>query len=394
MMLKKFSSFAICLLWLSMPPMTCLASDDSLTEANTPSTLSSPGPGTKTTPEETQGKKPARNVGIAPIPIIFFTPETSLAIGGGVVFTFRDPNHPNDKRPDNLQLIAAYTLKNQIFFSLTPEIYFNDKQGKLNIHTSYARWPTSFFGVGNDADMDADDIDELEEVYTSNAFTVQPWIVHKAFSQLSLGMTVDIGQTDISDIEDDGILDQGKLTGSDGGTRSGLGPVLSWDTRDSIFYPTRGSWHKIWSWHYRDAIGSDFDYDVYAVDLRVYHPITNDHILAFHALGVSNNGEVPFDELPSPMIRGLYEDLFIDKNMFTLQMEYRFPIHERWSGVTFAAAGDVFHDNDDIDTQNMKYAGGGGVRYAIDKKEKINLRIDIGVSPYGIFPYVLFQEAF
>jgi len=51
-------------------------------------------------------------------------------------------------------------------------------------------------------------------------------------------------------------------------------------------------------------------------------------------------------------------------------------------------------DNDDIDPHNMKYAAGGGVRYAIDKKEKINLRIDIGVSPYGIFPYVLFQEAF
>ena len=81
-------------------------------------------------------------------------------------------------------------------------------------------------------------------------------------------------------------------------------------------------------------------------------------------------------------------------DMFTLQMEYRFPIHERWSGVTFAAAGDVFHDNDELETQSMKYAAGCGIRYAIDKKEKINIRIDIGVSPYGIFPYILFQEAF
>jgi len=394
MMLKKLSWFAICLLWLSLPPMMCLADNESLTEENNPSTTVSTVPATDSESEETQSKDASKKVGISPIPIIFYTPETSLAIGGGVVFTFRDPNHPNDKRPDNLQLITAYTLKNQIFFSLTPEIYFNNKQGNLYIHNSYTRWPTSFFGVGNDTDIDVDNIDDIEEVYTTNAFTIQPWITHKVFSQLSLGITVDMGRSDISDIEDGGILDQGNLTGADGGTRIGLGPVLSWDTRDSIFYPTRGSWHKIWSWHYRDVIGSDFDYDVYAVDLRYFHPITTGHILALHALGVSTDGEVPFDELPTPVIRGLYEDLFIDKHMFTLQMEYRFPIHKRWSGVTFAAAGDVFHDNDDIDPHNMKYAAGGGVRYAIDKKEKINLRIDIGVSPYGIFPYVLFQEAF
>jgi len=336
----------------------------------------------------------SQKVGIAPIPIIFYTPETSLAIGGGIVFTFRDPQRPNDKRPDNLQLIAAYTLKNQIFLSLVPEIYFNEKKGKLRIQNNYSNWPTSFFGIGNDADVDIDEIDDLEEVYTNESFTIQPWVTHKAVSHLSLGITLDVKHADISDTEADGIIEQGQLTGADGGTRAGMGPVLEWDTRDAIFYPTQGNWHQLWSWHYRDMLGSDFTYDVYAIDLRTYLSLADDHILAFHALGVTTDGEVPFDELPSPDIRGLYDGLFVDRHMVTLEAEYRFPIHERWSGVVFSAMGDVFHDSDELKVQNIKYAAGGGLRFAINKEERINLRFDIGVSPYGIFPYVLFQESF
>lgn len=343
---------------------------------------------------EADSPEKTKDIGIAPIPIIFYTPETSLAFGGGVVFTFRDPDQPNDKRPDNLQLIAAYTLKNQIFLSLSPEIHFNEKDGKLYVQTSYADWPTSFFGIGNEADINTDDIDGLEEVYSHRSFMIQPWIAHKVFSKFSLGATLDFKRSDISDTEDDGLLEQGKITGSDGGIRSGLGPALIWDSRDSLFFPTRGSWHKIWSWHYRDQLGSDFDYNLYGADFRTYHSLRPGHIVAWHLAGISTDGEVPFDELPTTPLRGLYEGLFIDNNMLTLEVEYRFPLRGRWSGATFAGVGDVFDDTQDLELDNLKYAAGGGFRYAIDEKEKINLRVDIGVSRYGIFPYVLFQESF
>ena len=336
----------------------------------------------------------SKPVGIAPIPIVFYTPETSLAFGGGIIFTFRDPDRPADKRPDNLQLIAAYSLKNQIFLSLSPEIHFNEKNGKLYVQTGYTDWPTSFFGIGNETDIDTADIDDLEEVYSHRSFMVQPWIVHKVVSHLSLGATLDLKRSDISDTENDGLLEQGEIPGSDGGVRSGLGPALIWDSRNSLFFPTRGSWHKIWSWHYRDQFGSDFDYNLYGADFRNYRSLKPGHILAWHLAGISTDGDVPFDELPTPPIRGLYEGLFIDKNMLTLELEYRFPLKGPWSGAAFAGVGDIFEDTQDLEFQNLKYAAGGGLRFAIDKKEKINLRVDIGVSRYGVFPYVLFQESF
>jgi hypothetical protein len=338
--------------------------------------------------------KPSGSIDIAPIPIIFYTPESSLALGGGVVMTFRDPDETETNRPDNLQVMTVYTLKNQAFISIAPNFYFNDTKGELNVFANYAKWPSSFFGIDNEADISPQDIDNLEETYMSESYMIQPWILHKVYSDFSIGMTFDIKQNMISGADKGSMIDQGEVEGHRGGLRSGMGPVFSWDTRDHIFYPTDGGRYKIWSWHYRDTMGSDFDYDLYAFDLRGYRSIAQDHVLAYQGIGVSTDGEVPFNELPTPLIRGLYQDVFVENNMLTLQVEYRFPIKNRWSGATFLAVGDVFRDGENYDINEIKYGGGGGIRYAISSKEKINLRFDIGVSRYGIFPYVMFQEAF
>jgi hypothetical protein len=76
-------------------------------------------------------------IGVAPIPIIFYTPETSLAAGAGVVFTFRNHERPNDNRPNNLQMMGVYTLKNQMMFNVSPDIYFNDKYSEFKLFMGY-----------------------------------------------------------------------------------------------------------------------------------------------------------------------------------------------------------------------------------------------------------------
>ena len=107
----------------------------------------------------------------------------------------------------------------------------------------------------------------------------------------------------------------------------------------------------------------------------------------------NTDGGVPFNELPTPLICGLYKNVFVERHMI-FNTAYRFPIKNRWSGAVFLAAGDVFHNMNKYDLNDMKYGGGGGIRWAISQEERINLRFDIGLSQYGIFPYVMFQESF
>ncbi|MBW2677537.1 MAG: hypothetical protein JRD49_08190 [Deltaproteobacteria bacterium] len=333
-------------------------------------------------------------LGITPFPVIYYTPETSLAIGGGVVLTYRDKDQPAESRPDNLQIMFAYTLNNQFFLNLAPEKYFNEQRGKFFMNIGYLNWPTSFFGIGNASGIDPEEIEEFEETYTDETFMLQPWLTHEVMADLSLGLTLDWKNSNVSDVEPDSILDQGVLTGSEGGIRSGIGPVMTWDTRDNLFSPSRGSWHKAWAWIYRDWMGSDLAYDYYALDLRHYQPMRIDSVLALQGFVALTSGDVPFNEYPTPLMRGLYENVFTDNNMVTIRAEYRFPIKGRWGGAVFGAVGDAFPDATTLEEIDPKIAGGGGLRFALNKKEKINVRLDIGVSRYGVFPYIMLQEAF
>ena len=352
---------------------------------------------TKSTQEGESSKEKGR-LGITPFPVIYYTPETSLALGGGVVFTLRDEDETMETRPDNLQVMTAYTLNNQFFINLAPEKYFNEQRGRFFMNIGYLNWPTSFFGIGNESGIDPEEIEDLEETYTDESFMLQPWIMHTVVADVSMGLTLDWKNTNVEDVEDGGMLEQGDITGSDGGVSSGMGPVIAWDTRDNLFSPSRGSWHKTWAWIYREWMGSDFDYEYYGLDLRHYRPIGRESVLAMQGFMALTSGEVPFNEYPTPLMRGLYENVFIDKNAVAVRAEYRFPINffanGRWGGAVFGAVGDAFPDATTTEDIDLKVAGGVGLRYALNKKEKINVRLDIGVSQYGIFPYVMLQEAF
>ena len=352
---------------------------------------------TKSTQEGESNKEKGR-LGITPFPVIYYTPETSLALGGGVVFTLRDEDETLETRPDNLQVMTAYTLNNQFFLMLSPEKYFNEQRGRFFMNIGYLNWPTSFFGIGNESGIDPEEIEDLEETYTDESFMLQPWIMHAVVADVSMGLTLDWKNTNVEDVEDGGMLEQGDITGSDGGVSSGMGPVIAWDTRDNLFSPSRGSWHKTWAWIYREWMGSDFDYEYYGLDLRHYRPIGRESVLAMQGFMALTSGEVPFNEYPTPLMRGLYENVFIDKNAVAVRAEYRFPIDffasGRWGGAVFGAVGDAFPDATTTEDIDLKVAGGVGLRYALNKKEKINVRLDIGVSQYGVFPYVMLQEAF
>jgi len=345
-------------------------------------------------PPQPEDEGDGERLGITPFPIVYYTPETNLALGGGVVFTWREKGQPIETRPDNMQVLFAYTLNNQMFLSLAPNIYFNEQRGEFFMNIGYYYWPSMFFGVGNDSAIDAEDIEELEETYTDESFMIQPWLTHKVFADFSMGLTLDWKNGNISDVESGGMIEQGDLTGSEGGVRSGMGPAATWDTRDNLFAPAKGSLLRAWAWIYRDWMGSDFDYDYFALDMRHYRAIVPDHVLAVQGFGVLTSGDVPFNEHPTPLMRGLYENVFTDNNMVTIRAEYRFPIKGRWGAALFGAVGDAFPDaatNEDIDP---KFAGGAGLRFALNKEEKINVRLDIGVSRYGVFPYIMLQEAF
>ena len=95
------------------------------------------------------------------------------------------------------------------------------------------------------------------------------------------------------------------------------------------------------------------------------------------------------------MLRGYYDGRYTDNNLFGVQAEYRFPLKGRFGMVLFGAIGKVGKEAAEVfNFKQLKPAVGTGVRYAIDKKEKLNLRLDFAFGERSSGVYFNIIEAF
>ncbi|UCD84301.1 MAG: BamA/TamA family outer membrane protein [Deltaproteobacteria bacterium] len=334
-------------------------------------------------PAENEIKK---GFGVAPFASPGYTPETGFVLGGAVVFTYRAEDSTAEDRPSSLELLLMYSQKQQLGISITPDFYFDNEDWEAKMVLTYSDYPDVFYGIGNDTDEDKED-------YKTERIGLQPWIIRKIYSNLKFGIMYELNGFDVS--EEGVALVSLSPTGSDGGINSGSGPLLEWDTRDNIFCSSKGGWYRFYAGFYRDWLGSDFNYELYTLDLRHYVAMLSSHILAFQVYGRFSEGEVPFPWLSKlKLLRGIVGGRFRDRYAYASQVEYRYPIAWRFSGVAFAGVGDVSGSLGNFEIDEMKFAGGGGIRFAVNRQEKINIRLDIGASPWGICFYFHIAEVF
>ena len=338
------------------------------------------------------GAQPQQERTIVAYPLALYTPETSLMLGGGAVAVLRGGN--SAARPDNITLNAIYTLKNQTVLQLLPEFYFRDERLKLRATIVYQDMPTSFFGVGNSGGISLSGLTDKEEKYTNRAFVFQPQLTHTVWGSLRAGLSYDFKNTRLSGFPAGKTLASGAVEGSAGGTLSGAGLMLDYDTRDNLFYPREGVFAQGTTRFYRKSLGSDYEYNYYSLDLRRYLPAGNDNVFALQFLGVVTGQETPFYDLPLYELRGIYNTYFTNRASWFFQAEYRFRAAKRFHGVLFAGAGNTARDLASLSLTKPQYSGGGGLRFILDEAEKINLRLDIGASPWGVEPYFGITEAF
>jgi outer membrane protein assembly factor BamA len=89
-------------------------------------------------------------------------------------------------------------------------------------------------------------------------------------------------------------LASGSIPGSRGGVVSGLGPFLTYDTCDSIFFPTTGSFHQVSAMAFGTGFGSDFTFGRFSFDLRRYLRFSRSRVLALQAQLLVQAGDPPF----------------------------------------------------------------------------------------------------
>jgi outer membrane protein assembly factor BamA len=321
---------------------------------------------------------------LIPLPVIFYTPETGFGFGLAASYYVRLSDPPADEpdavvQPSLFQFFAVYTSKSQIVTQLSSNLFLSGTQYRSFSELGYAKFPTRFWGIGNDTPEDAG------EDYTP----VQLGIMTADFQrELKRGWYAGLAgravRREIKEVEEGGLLDSGEIPGSDDGWMVGLGLVGTRDTRESTTFPTSGSFHQVRGTYHGSALGSDFDFGSYLLDLRRYFSVGSRKVVALRATGMARSGSAPFDFLPQlggdSLLRGYFQGRFTDRQLMAFQAEFRGPLWWRFAWVGFGAAGQVADDWGGFAMDGFKTSVGGGLRILINKQETLFIRADYGLG--------------
>jgi outer membrane protein assembly factor BamA len=124
-----------------------------------------------------------------------------------------------------------------------------------------------------------------------------------------------------------------------------IGVHVQRDTRDSTFYPSKGTLFNGIGDFFGHAWGSRREYQTYKMSFSGYPEVAPRQIIAYQALGCSSNGNPPFYDLclygVNNQLRGYRGGEFQDRRMFTTQGEYRLELPKRFGLVAFGGVGGI-----------------------------------------------------
>lgn len=330
-------------------------------------------------------------------PILSYSPETSLGFGVGAKYLFKFKGSGEETRTSNMPVSLLYTLNSQFFVYSGFEIFTNQEKWVISGNIIFQNYPRLYYGIGQNSP------ETNEEIYDNYQFLFEPILLKQAFTRyLFLGGGVRYNKIYKTKIEPNKLLATSQPSGFDGSTSVGFELAALYDSRDNILNASRGWYLELTKGFYGTALGGTHQFELTRFDLRHYLKVSpkNDDVLAFQAIGHFANGDAPLSELAlfgnEETMRGYVEGRFIEENLLAAQVEYRKTFKDsRFGMVAFLGAGDVFNKSKDLSLNDIKLNYGVGLRFMLDKKEKLNVRFDFGSGNEtdGNF-YVNIAEAF
>jgi len=329
---------------------------------------------------------------LVPLPLAFYTPETSLAFGGVLFNLFRTVPDDTLSNFSNVRTAVIFTLRTQLVIDVDHDIFTRNEKYRITGKFLFAKFPDYFYGIGNQTE------EKNEELYSANNFNVKTQFMRQVFDNFYAGLIYNFYYLGNIDKEEGGILDTASIVGREGGISSGIGIILQWDTRDFNLNASRGHFIELATRHYRDYLGSDFTYNIIELEALKFFSLAPRHVLGLQFQGRFSNREVPFQQLSllggDKLMRGYYRGRYRDKVLYALQAEYRWQFYRRFGMVVFGGLGDVSEEFNSFDFSDVKPSYGLGLRYMILRERKVNIRLDFGFGRETQGIYINITEAF
>ena len=331
--------------------------------------------------EDTQEGFFSKDWNWAPVPSIISNP--TLGTGLALALMYMHPRKEGDAtgRSDVTGVAGLYTSTDSwatgIFHSGS---YFKDRfrpSGGL----FYADFNLKFYGIGNDSPIRDNPIDYNAKI---TAFMpkflfnlgVKNWFAGPAYRFMKFDNAFDLSPI-LPGLPEIRLPTQ----------TAGLGLVVSHDSRDNNMWASSGNLFEIELADYGEWLGGDFDYEKVKAKFVHYMPLVDQLTLAYRLDGEAIGGDAPFYDLAYLNLRGFPRGFYSDKVSATAQVQGNWQFLPRWIALAFGGGGRVSDDISNIGSETTRWAGGMGVRYVLNEKQKLSIGVDVtyGDDEFGVY---------
>jgi len=309
-------------------------------------------------------------------PLISSEPKLGSSVGamGGYLHQF------DEKSPTSMFIVmGTYSTTDSFVSGLFGRTYFDEDRQRLmlgivkgKINNEY----NDFLGSGYPVDT-TDDLYGTFARYNYRLF--KDWF----FGGQAVSTNYSISGNDWMS---DKILN---FIGLNGFKSNGLGLVIERDTKDNQNSPSSGSTLLINNIAYREGLGGDENFDVYALQYRTYIEHYKEYVLALRADG-RWTVDAPSGAYSSIDLRGYTRGQYLARHATTIEVEERIRISKRWGASVSTGTACLYGgDKSCSDEENWFPAVSAGLNYMLKVEEKMVIRADIAAGKSGNYGFYL-----
>ena len=322
---------------------------------------------------------------VVPIPVSNPTIGTGLQLAALYLHPKPDENAPGSTSG----LVALRTDKGTQVLGGFHDGSFDADRYRLNVFAGSARFNLKFYGVGDNSPLaDRPVAYEMD----GGLAQVRGGVRIPGTRHLYAGLTYQYLQSTLT-------FNTSELSGElpdlpASFHSAALGPQLTYDSRDSNYYPLSGQYARV-SWlNYGKRWGGDFEFDKVDAFYNHYWPILTKSVLAFRVRYQAASEGTPFFALPTLDMRGFSADRYRDNHTLSGTAEWRQKLSERWGVVGYAEAGRFAASAHDLKDGRTIRTIGGGVRWRVTAERDMNIGVDYAHSSDDRAVFIQIAERF
>lgn len=175
---------------------------------------------------------------------------------------------------------------------------------------------------------------------------------------------------------------------------AGLGLNLTYDSRDSNYYPTQGQYFVASGMKFSSSWGGDSSFDKGDVVYNAYLPMSSSSVVALRIRLQATSDDTPFYQLATLDMRGFSRDRYRDNYSLSAAAEWRHRLAPRWGMAAFVEAGQVAPDPGALGSGRTITSYGGGIRWRASADRDLNVGVDVAISTDDRAVFIQIGERF